>query len=1827
MAANDRESTFTIKAADLSSQQINQVIATVERLIAVQRKQNEAAAEGAVKTSDFNKSMKDLGTGADAVARQITTLQRYAAVVEEVARREEALATMRARRDELASRGDDLSRPEKAELKRLDGDSRSKGQIANAQKGLDSQNAALAKSEEAMKAMGSSAETVGADLSRLRAFAEQLKVTLDETATAQLHLTENQLKAAAAANEEAAAQANLVEWAKSVQSINAEAARVATQANRQAEQAVAQLAAAEEKAVNDQIAAIQRLKREQEDAAKARTKQREADLDAQQRQYNFEQKLLAESLRLADERLAKEKQLAESRRQIEAQRDLTVQAVERLPAISPLGQPAAPVQDFSKVSRELSSLVDPAAAARQTIDGLTASIDKLLNAIESGKRKPQDLNNDLRELGKAGQDLKRLGGLIDTFQAQEAAVRKADEAVKSAESAMGALAAKGQTLTAVDKEYVAEVRAAEAESLRLIEALERENVEYTRQAEVLQRAGVNHKHLDEDIGRLRASAAGMGKVFTEASEAAAGKTGTVFLGLRPYELQNLSYQINDVFTQLASGTPVTQVFAQQGGQVFQLFQTQLLGFLKTLREIPGGLAIAGAGIAAFAVGFAALGRAMEIASAHRLFAADIAASVDGATRSVEGLTAAAKEVEKLGVGIADSLKGVRDLSNIGVPTDKLAATAVLAGQISRAFGKPFADSVKEVGKAFTGSYDAMRTFTSEYKFLTFEEDRQIKSLYDNNRAEEARAVALELTTKRVKEAKDAGLSPLQKATEELHQNWTKLLDTLGADAAWTKLLNFLATTARELNGIATLAGKVGGAFGWLNDWVMNHKGVEAALDAAGNPRRPAQAEGAPADNSKPTSSPAGPEFAALRDKVADEVGLTREAFRRLQESEGKLRDGRWIDAEDAKGNVLPNGGKGAVQLVQSTFDEVKRKYPDQVTGDIHDVESNLRAGALYFRDIAKQVQGDFYDALRGYKQGPGTVTGSQESRDRAMASIDPSRRAANEASARRTAEGFTGSVLASGRTTEESKINTANYQEEQDRAYRARRRSQATAEELDKFERDEIDDAKQKISKQAQEAAKGGATINPANVELNTQREIAHIQEEFRLERQRRDEEGLKFEQGIRQQELEADKTNLDKRRQAVNQHYDELQAEADKRKAANQYPTPSGRTFEQATDAIAGARSFALDKASEDVARAILDDAEKKRNDKFTQLETELRAQQITGAAANARTQALVAETRPVIADAVKRLNDALAKRQGPETAETQLLRSRGETALSTADRPPQVDAIQTAAIARSQKDVSDIVSERESGVKAIVEKEKSGAIGMRDAVSALSKLLDESTPRLRASIERTNAELRTIAAAPNTTPSRRADIQAEIAKNDARLVGQRTEFINQVVEAGLHDAVEERDRLVKERDAKIADILKKPNLAPGEMDRQIQEVARSSNAEIERAKKRLIQLYRDAMTLPNLTPGQRANLQAGVAETEAVQTTGKEQQRQAITGPSGTLTQLEELQQSIKETQAAVKARIRVGGITGEAGEAKIKQAFEDANRAGQPLLQTIDGQIDALEAMGEKKSVIEALRAKVDELRASFQYATDIEKLLIKGLEDSIVNRGIQAFDAVAKAIGTAIVTGGKFKDVLRETGIAFANMAAGILQDIAKIIIKYELLSAVENLLGAKPGSLTGGGGGGGGVGGLGGILSSLFGGGGGALGGAAAGASAFDEAIPLLAVAHTGRIVGDPTGVSREIDLSLFHEAERMHSGGMVGLAAHEVPMILEKNEEVLSKTDPRNRLNAKPDSSSGGGQLGIRNVLAVGDREIASAMNSSHGERVILNILQRNAPTVKKYVG
>jgi len=108
------------------------------------------------------------------------------------------------------------------------------------------------------------------------------------------------------------------------------------------------------------------------------------------------------------------------------------------------------------------------------------------------------------------------------------------------------------------------------------------------------------------------------------------------------------------------------------------------------------------------------------------------------------------------------------------------------------------------------------------------------------------------------------------------------------------------------------------------------------------------------------------------------------------------------------------------------------------------------------------------------------------------------------------------------------------------------------------------------------------------------------------------------------------------------------------------------------------------------------------------------------------------------------------------------------------------------------------------------------------------------------------------------------------------------------------------------------------------------------------------------------------------------------------------------------------------------------------------------------------------------------------------------------------------------------------------------------------------------------------------------------------------------VKHSGGMVG--FGPRRTVSPLLFAGAPRYHSGGFPGLQSNEVPAILQKGEEVLAKNDPRNAANggAQPQAQ------GVRIVNVIDPAMAGDYLNSSAGERTVLNVLRRNAGAVKQ---
>ena len=113
---------------------------------------------------------------------------------------------------------------------------------------------------------------------------------------------------------------------------------------------------------------------------------------------------------------------------------------------------------------------------------------------------------------------------------------------------------------------------------------------------------------------------------------------------------------------------------------------------------------------------------------------------------------------------------------------------------------------------------------------------------------------------------------------------------------------------------------------------------------------------------------------------------------------------------------------------------------------------------------------------------------------------------------------------------------------------------------------------------------------------------------------------------------------------------------------------------------------------------------------------------------------------------------------------------------------------------------------------------------------------------------------------------------------------------------------------------------------------------------------------------------------------------------------------------------------------------------------------------------------------------------------------------------------------------------------------------------------------------------------------------------------------LMATMHTGGLASSARPATRAVSPLAFAAPMFYHGGGFAGLKPNEVPAILEKNEEVLTRSDPRHALN-------GGKNSGTPNVKVVNlfdNADVVSAgLETSVGEKAFINLVRRRSSDIK----
>lgn len=465
-------------------------------------------------------------------------------------------------------------------------------------------------------------------------------------------------------------------------------------------------------------------------------------------------------------------------------------------------------------------------------------------------------------------------------------------------------------------------------------------------------------------------------------------------------------QFNDVVASLGSGSSVMTVLLQQGGQVTQIYG----GVAETFRAIPRTAANAAASIAKlaasmaefagrFAVGAVVVGLGLMAASAERA-ERRLETLTQRARATRDDFAAAGREIEAAAKAAAatgtigktearDAAQAIRTAPGFSGTEAELGDLIRVSQDLSRVLGEGVAESATRLARGFNDARGAAEELASQgFRTLDAQTTRSIERLQNQGKAAEATALLLD----RVRQATagaDAARTPFEQGMRDLAKAFTGveqsasdfikaigggLVDALGEGlSAVAKFVEDSKSEFAKLRGLAESlnAGKTGqgddfGAKVWnfLTDpnnpivTGMNRLAAPTATGYTGPGSMASRMVRAPGE-----VAPA--EYAALRDRIARELGLDPDIARRLNAVEGVLNaDGTW------KGGA-GSSAKGGFQVLDKTYEGIARRYG--LTGDRTAPENDIRAGLLYYRQQLQATKGDPALAYLAYHDGPGIL--------------------------------------------------------------------------------------------------------------------------------------------------------------------------------------------------------------------------------------------------------------------------------------------------------------------------------------------------------------------------------------------------------------------------------------------------------------------------------------------------------------------------------------------------------------------------------------------------------------------------------------------------------------------------------------------------------------------------------------------------------------------------------------------------------------------------------------------------------------------------------------
>ena len=761
----ERDARLILRAEDRASKTFDQVAASIKRVRQEIADQSKAVQEGRGDISAYNKALDELKAAGDDLVKGQSLIRQFEGQAEAINRAEERLKSATAALDTYRTKV---------------GQNPTDSQAGQIEKKIASVTRAQEKLEQAQQRL----TVIEGRMERAGIATNDLETQFDQMASAAVEAAQgiaaaknaiddypNAVRAATAAAEEfRAAQ----EFAGKDTSFLSGGEFERLQGLDSAKAKLAELAALEQMTAREaaQAATIEKQRRAEQLTGINQILQGNDALDAQFKE------LAADEARLKD---------LNAFRQIGTDAAEGAVKVERYAAsVQNLGN------DFQSFSSEVRSALGGTTTALQDVSQAIKQIDVSAETLSNPKLAINDLQSSAGKLTIAIATLDRTARQIDGFRQIQADVQNAEAAFAEAQAEVLRLAravgTADEPVEALERELAQAQRALTAAGL----AMQKTRNDAVRMGEGLRKAGVDTNNLENEMNQLRGSAVKAGTTLEGLNNQRQGKGG--FLGLNPFEMQNLGFQVNDVFTQLASGTPIFQVLAQQGGQIIQLFRGLGSTLLRFAPIIGGVLLVLSPFISAML-------QASQAADAFRTANTLLAGSgQEGGQAAAAAYAEASIQLQNLGASAEDATAVLTTFRDSGL--DPAAITSFAnAVDLAAKGGADLTETAKLLADALSGGSKEVEALNDKFNILTPSEEAQIEKMIESGQESEARRMVFEKFEETSQRMADSARGPWSRAWDDLTFAFRNFTRTISDAAPFRALGRFLDYIGEKIRGV------------------------------------------------------------------------------------------------------------------------------------------------------------------------------------------------------------------------------------------------------------------------------------------------------------------------------------------------------------------------------------------------------------------------------------------------------------------------------------------------------------------------------------------------------------------------------------------------------------------------------------------------------------------------------------------------------------------------------------------------------------------------------------------------------------------------------------------------------------------------------------------------------------------------------------------------------------------------------------------------------------------------------------------------------------------